>query len=125
VTVKPTFPIIQPPLANTDWILEAMGPSGDLEPALATTDVTLSFGDDGKLGGNGGCNGYSGDYESALSGDLSVSDITSTLMLCTKPGVAAQEHAFLDALDEAESYKVVSGKLQITAEDTVLVLRPA
>ena len=60
-----------------------------------------------------------------MGGELKVSDINSTLMLCTQPGLMDQERDYLDALDEAKDYKVVSGKLHITAEGTLLVLKPA
>lgn len=123
-TIKPTIlPPLEPALKGTKWVLVAMGEEGDLEPALAIKDVTLNFTDDDSLGGNAGCNSYSGEYESTLMGGLDVSDIVSTMMLCTQPGLMAQEHAFLDNLDEAESYDVVGDELRITCDDDyVLVL---
>ena len=45
--------------------------------------------------------------------------------LRVQPGLMDQERDYLDALDEAKDYKVVSGKLHITAEGTLLVLKPA
>lgn len=124
-TLIPNLPSIQPSLTGTKWILEGMGEPGNMKAALTVKDVTLNFIDETKLGGNAGCNSYSGKYEAGVFGTLKVSDISSTLMLCTQPGLMAQEHDFLDALDEAESYKVVGGKLQITAEGILLVLVPA
>jgi heat shock protein HslJ len=124
-TLIPTLPILQPALSGTEWVLEAMGAPGHLQPALAIKDVTLNFTDDTKLSGNAGCNSYSGKYEATAVGELSVSDIGSTMMYCTQPGLMDQERDFLDALDEAESYRVVNGDLQITSEDTILILVPA
>jgi len=124
-TLIPTLPVLQLALSDTEWILEAMGAPANLKPALTVRDVTLNFVDAAKLGGSAGCNSYSGEYESTLGGELKVSDITRTLMLCTQPGLMDQERDFLDALDEAEEYKVVGGKLHITAEGTLLVLSPA
>jgi len=102
-----------------------MGAPADLKPALTVRDVTLNFTDATKLGGSAGCNSYSGEYESTMGGELKVSDITRTLMLCTQPRLMDQEKDFLDALDEAKSCKVVSGKLNITADDGMLLVLSA
>jgi heat shock protein HslJ len=102
-----------------------MGTTGNLTPALTIKDVTLNFANDGKVSGSAGCNSFSGKYESTMGGELKVSDITRTLMLCTQPGLMDQEKDFLDALDEAKSYKVVSGKLTITADDGMLLVLSA
>lgn len=125
VTIKPTLPVLQPSLSGTKWILEEMGAPADLKPALTVRDVTLNFTDATKLGGSAGCNSYSGEYESTMGGELKVSDITRTLMLCTQPRLMDQEKDFLDALDEAKSCKVVSGKLNITADDGMLLVLSA
>ena len=120
------LPLLQPALAGTKWVLVAMGEEGDLKPALDIKDVTLNFSDSDSLGGNGGCNSYSGEYESTTKGKLEVSDIISTMMACIQPGIMTQEHTFLDALDEAESYVVVSGELRIFCDDDfILVLEEA
>jgi len=125
VTIKPTLPVLQPSLSGTKWVLDEMGTPGNLTPALATKDVTLNFANDGKVSSSAGCNSYSGKYESTMGGELKVSDITHTLMLCTQPGLMDQERDFLDALDDAKSYKVVSGKLTITADDGMLLVLSA
>jgi heat shock protein HslJ len=122
-TIKPTvLPPLEPALGGTEWILEALGPTGDLEPALTIKDVTLKFSTDGKVSGTGGCNSYSGSYESTLFGSLTVTDIVSTMMLCIQPGLMDQEHAFLDALADAEEYNVSGDELRITGGGKVLVL---
>ncbi|MBN1153229.1 MAG: META domain-containing protein [Dehalococcoidia bacterium] len=121
-TVIPNLPLIQPTLSDTSWELEALGEPGDMKPALATKDVTLNFNDDGTLNGNAGCNAYWGNYEATAFGELEISDLSSTLMLCTDPAVRQQEQDFLDALDEAEDYSVVSGKLHISGDGFELVL---
>jgi len=118
----PVFPLLQPALAGTKWVLVAMGEEGDLKAALDIKDVTLNFTDSDSLGGNAGCNSYSGKYESTTKGKLDVSDIVSTMMLCMQPGLMAQEHTFLDNLDEAESYIVVGDELRISCEDDFLLV---
>jgi len=122
-TIKPTvLPLFEPALKGTEWVLTAMGESGDLKPALDIKDVTLNFTSADSLSGSAGCNSYSGEYESATNGDLKVSDIISTMMLCMQPGLMDQEHAFLDALDEAEEYDVVGDELRITCDDDFMLI---
>ena len=114
--------MLQPALGGTEWVLDAIGTPGSLTPALAIKDVTLTFSNTGKVSGNSGCNSYSGSYESFLVGELSVDDIISTMMLCMQTGVMAQEHAFLDALEDAEEYEVEGGKLRISGGGALMVL---
>ena len=87
-------------------------------PVLSGTNPNLTFAADGRVNGNGGCNGFGGDY--AREGDtLTFSRMISTMMACTRPGltseqVMGQEHRFLSAL---------SGAVHVsTPETNVLVL---
>ena len=111
-------PAEQPPLKNTSWVLEAYGEPGNLTPALASTDVTLEFGDD-VLSGSAGCNDYGGAC-TIDGGSLEVSDLANTEMYCMEPGVMEQEEEYLTTLREARSYEVVEGKLRITGAGKVL-----
>ena len=83
------------------WKLDSMAGA----PVLSGTNPTLTFTTDGHINGNGGCNGFGGDY--ARDGDtLTFSHIISTMMACTRPGltyeqVMGQEHRFLSALNGA------------------------
>ncbi len=88
---------------------------------LSGTNPTLTFTADGHVNGNGGCNGFGGDY--AREGDtFTFSHIISTMMACTRPGltyeqVMGQEHRFLSALN---------GDVRASApEPNVLVLTTA
>ncbi len=121
-TLVPSLPALQPDLASTTWTLESMGTPGQQTPALTVTQVTLDFSADGHVSGNAGCNAYTGSYQSTLGGELSISGITSTHILCVKPGVANQEYAFLDGLEASDSYTVTGGKLTITGGGQMMVL---
>ncbi len=119
--VKPEEPSGQSPLAGTTWLLESIGPSGSLRPALAATEVTLTFSDDGRISGNAGCNSYFGQYVSDSTGMLSVTGLGSTKMFCHEPGVMQQEQDFLAGLSQAQHCTLVNGRLHVSSGDVELV----
>lgn len=111
-----------PALAGTTWLLESLGTTGNVRPALSNVEVTLEFSNDGRISGNAGCNGYFGQYVVNADHTLSVSGLGSTKMFCHEPGVMQQEQDFLAALGQAQHYRVVNGRLTITGENTELAL---
>ena len=82
-----TTPEAPAALPGTSWTLDSyLAENGTKIPVLAGTTVTATFGADGNVGGNAGCNHYGGDY--TLDGEnLSGSSRYSTLMYCETPGV--------------------------------------
>jgi heat shock protein HslJ len=118
---EPTWP----PLEGTSWYLEELGPTGNVRPALATTEVTLSFTEGSKLAGSAGCNLYFGQYSSGEDGTFAVSGLGSTKMFCNQPGVMQQEQDLLNGLQSAERYEVSGGLLHITGDGMELVFSPA
>lgn len=109
---------------NTTWVLEAYGPTGQTQAALAGQEVNLTLSAaDGRISGKAGCNSYTGGYK--LDGDKLTlpTPMASTMMACAED-VMKQEQAFLKLLQTAESYALSSGKLQINcAGGQVLILR--
>ncbi len=85
-----------------------------LTPASGVT-TTATFGSDGKLSGNGGCNQYSGTYVLTGSSAIAVSPLATTRMMCPDPAMS-QETSYLGILQNAAKweYNSVSGKLTIT-----------
>jgi heat shock protein HslJ/uncharacterized lipoprotein YbaY len=97
---------------------EAMDASGSLtgiiwnltelngQPPLPATTISAEFGEDGRLSGSSGCNSYSAAYE--VDGDninINMTPVATTLMACPEP-IMAQERAYMEALDAAETYEV-------------------
>lgn len=84
---------------NGAWKLDAIAGT----PVLSGTNLTLTIADDGHINGNGGCNGFGGNF--TREGDtLTFSQIVHTMMACTRPGltseqVMGQEHRFLSTLE--------------------------
>jgi heat shock protein HslJ len=84
---------------------------------VADTQVTLEFGTDGKLAGNGGCNRYRGTF-STKDQTISIGALSSSKMMCTSPdGVMTQEALFLGALEKAAAYEVSGSTLDLFDAD--------
>jgi len=107
-----------PDLEGTSWLLlEING-----QPVIEGSDPTLNF-EDESIGGHGSCNTFGGEYE-VENGKLTFSNIFSTLMFCED--TSDQEMAYFGALEEADSYQVEDGNLQIlnAAGQVVLTFAP-
>ena len=86
---------------------------------LPGTNPTLTLTADGHANGNVGCNGFGGSY-TRVGDTLSFSQMISTMMACTRPGltyeqVMGQEHRFLSALNgEVRSSQPETNELVLT-----------
>jgi heat shock protein HslJ len=101
-------------LPGTAWEVIMHNNGKQAVVGLATgTEINLTFGTDGSVGGNSGCNTYSGGYET--SGDqLKIGPLASTRMLCERPaGVMDQEQQYLAALQNAATYDISGSTLTI------------
>ena len=100
-----------PGLAGTGWQLIAL--AGE----AVSENITLSFGADGRLSGNGGCNSYSGPYTTA-AGALTIGPLLSTRIACPD----SSENAYFAALQAATSYTADGSTLTIyTDMDEMLI----
>lgn len=114
------------PLVGTAWVLDSYSTGGDaISSVIAGTKVTVMFADDGKIGGNAGCNLYGGGY--TLNGtNLSVSSLFSTLMYCGEPeGTMEQEARYLGLLESVTGYRIDADQLDLFDEEgrTLLTYR--
>lgn len=111
------------PLSKTSWSVTGYnnGKQAVVSPIL-NTNLTMTFGDDGTISGNSGCNTYSGQY--TLSGQtITISPLASTMRACIEPeGVAEQETAFTTALQQAATWNIQGNQLSLrTAENAIAV----
>lgn len=107
-------------LEGTSWTVTELGGT----PLVEGTSITAQFAD-GKIGGSAGCNSYGGSYEITSEG-VTVSDLASTMMACTDPGVMEQEQQFLEYIQNIQSIEVDTNQLTITSADgTDIILVPA
>ena len=117
-----------PAFAGTTWVATGINNGrGGVVSVVAGTEVTATFGDDGRVTGSGGCNRYFGPYERAAEA-LRIGPLASTRMACLEPaGASEQETAFFAALERATTWSIREDRLQLRAGDGALQvdLRPA
>jgi len=100
------------PLIGTEWALNSLAHGDTVSSVIAGTNVTAVFGNDGRITGSAGCNSYSGQY--TISGNtLAVSQLGSTKMHCTEPGVMEQESTFLNHLASARSFSITGDQFEL------------
>jgi heat shock protein HslJ len=104
----------QPDLAGTKWTLTSM----DGRSLIEDTEIGLYF-EETYLGGTMTCNGYgggpdSGKYAATDDGTLTILQLAVTVQLCSSPkGVMEQEKAYIEALHNAATYRVIDDHLEI------------
>ncbi len=82
---------------------------------LSNTKVTFQF-QDGKVGGNAGCNSYGGTC--TLNGSsITIGPLAVTEMYCTDPGVMEQEADYLAALNSVTRYRIEGRTLVLINAD--------
>lgn len=107
-----------PDLENTSWVIERL----DDLPTLPNATPTLIFDNEGRLGGNGGCNSYGADY-SRDGDDFSVGQIVSTMMACEEEKMQ-QENRLTTMLETATGVRMEGENLVIiTARGDLLLSR--
>ena len=104
------------------WILESYGEPGNLQTVLEGTEITALFDStEGQVRGSAGANSYFGSYQISKN-KVSIQQIGQTEMYRLDPeGVMEQEQQYLKALQVAESYEIMDGKLRITCGAEVLI----
>lgn len=102
-------------LTNTKWELIEL--PGSTLPINAK--ATLNFADSLKLSGKSFCNGYGGQAKIA-DNKITLKNVFGTKMFCQETDAA--ERAYLSALNETNTAKIVDNKLYLlNGEQTLLV----
>ena len=103
------------PLKDTEWELISYGPMDAPISALPGIAATISFGADGNLNGNVGCNGFFGEYE--VSGNtFTTGPLAATMMAC-EPPLMDQEYGVLMLLNGTLEFESDGATLTISSED--------
>lgn len=98
-----------------EWRLVSYGDPASPTPSAPDVENSIVFGEDGKVNGNVGCNGFGGDYQ--VDGDnITFGPIVSTLMFCEGP-IGEQETVLLKVFQESVSYVLDGDTLTITSPD--------
>lgn len=101
-------------LEETKWQLIAMGSIGSEQALIEGSEITLIFENETSAGGTSGCNTYGGEYNTNAENRIAFLNIFSTAMACEAAGLMDQEQAFLNALQNAESFDQTPQQLSIT-----------
>jgi heat shock protein HslJ len=108
-------------LAGTNW--EVIGYNNGKQAVtsvMAGTTLTASFGKDGTLSGNGGCNDYNTSY-TVTGNELTIGPIAATMKACSDPvGVMDQEAQYLAALESAATFQIEGTVLELRTKDGAL-----
>ena len=101
-------------LNGTSWTLLELNYD---QPALADTEVTVSF-QEGQISGSGGCNSYNSNF--SLSDDnpfvVTTGPVAATQKACPDP-VLSQETAYFTALENVSQWGYVFGQLGLYYAD--------
>jgi len=115
------YEAISQDLAGSSWDLIAYNNgTGGFQSTVIDVPVTAFFEEDGTLSGAGGCNSYTGSWETD-EGSIEIGPLASTAMAC-EPDLMDQEARYLVVLQEADTYRVDATTLEMfDAEGTRLV----
>jgi heat shock protein HslJ len=90
---------------------------------LEGSTLTLLFDPEGAAGavaGSGGCNNFSGTYQTDGQA-LTLGPLASTLMACEEPaGIMEQEMQYLAALETAATYRIDGDRMEMRTKDDAL-----
>lgn len=99
-------------IMGVTWVADNIGGT----PALAGSEVTLTFNPDGRSGGKGGCNTYGAGYKQNGNA-LTFEQAMSTQMFCAPDALMAQEHAYLNLLPQVTGFERTGDKLKLNTPD--------
>ena len=110
-------------LSGTNWVVTGFnnGKQAVVSP-LTGTELTVSFGADGRVSGSAGCNNFTGPF-SQEEQPIKIGPLASTLKTCSDPaGVMEQEMQFLAALQSAATYLLDGDTVTMrTSDDAIAV----
>ncbi len=104
-----------PSLAGTSWTLsETAVQRAAPMPAVGNPRPTLTFGTDGRVSGNTGCNSFSGTYTQS-GGNVTFGALAMTQALCVDQAVGAQEQLMTRVLNGTPAMTMQGNRLSFSA----------
>jgi heat shock protein HslJ len=111
-----------PELTSGTWKLVSYNTGNELAGTGPLTTITLKFGEDQRIGGNAGCNDYSGDYKTD-GGLVTIKVMGSTEKYCSLPaGVMEREQHYLLLLGNTTRYSIDQDELTLSYYDVKKLL---
>ena len=116
--VKQNADAVPATLVGATWLAEDINGGGVIDNA----QTTFSIAPDGRVTGNGGCNGFFAQAE--IKGDkIKIGKAGATMMACPE-ALMDQEHRFFAALEQAATYRIDGdGKLFLVDAKGVDIVR--
>jgi heat shock protein HslJ len=103
------------------WTVTAFRQPNAVSSPIVGTELTATFGSDGKLTGSAGCNPYQASF-TAEEGRIEITGISSGAKACTTPeGAMEQETEYLAALPLARSYQLDGQTLTLLTDEGTIV----
>jgi heat shock protein HslJ len=104
-------------LSGRSWVAEDINGKGVMD----MLQTTLEFGEDGKVGGNAGCNRYFGSVK--IEGDkIEFGPLGATRKMCPE-SIMNQEDAFFKAVPEVVRWRIENGLLFLYSDGDSPILR--
>jgi heat shock protein HslJ len=109
-------------LTSSSWTLTSLNGAPLAE---GSAPITLEFSSETELGGQGGCNGYGGNYTAGADGSIDISQLVSTMMACEPQIIMENEAAYLQALESVTHYSISGDTLTLDNGDAILIFSRA
>jgi heat shock protein HslJ len=105
-------------LQGTSWLVTEYDSGAGLTSIIPGSDVTATFGTDGRVIGSAGCNNYFAGYTTSAS-DMSVkvAQVGLTRRLCQPADAMIQEGNLITALKSASNYQIAGRFLTLKKAD--------
>ncbi|HXF85022.1 MAG TPA: META domain-containing protein [Anaerolineales bacterium] len=98
-----------------EWKLVSYGDPANPMSAVPDVETLIYFDPEGRLSGNVGCNGFSGEYK-VDGNQITFDSVASTLMACEGP-IGQQEHTVLSVFAATATFELNGNLLRITSAD--------
>jgi heat shock protein HslJ len=109
-------------LTSGTWELVSSSTGNELADTGLFPTITLEFGEDRRIGGNAGCNDYSGEYKTD-GGLMTIRIQGTTEKYCSLPsGVMNREQQYLLLLGNTTRYSIDRGELTLSYYDVKKLL---
>jgi heat shock protein HslJ len=104
----------QPPASLTGaWRVQSVNNGrGGVVSVLADTQLSVTFGEDGSVSGETGCNTFAGQY-TVTDTTIAFGPLATTRRACLTEAAAAQEQAFLAALAASTRFELDGNRLTL------------
>lgn len=102
----------------SEWQFESLNKEGEVMNAPGTYEITLKFDEEGRFSGNGGCNGFGGEY-TFEEGKLTFTRPMSTMKMCA--GRMDIEGAIHQLFPQVDNVSLEGNKLSLKKGEEVLM----